>query len=59
MLDLEQQDFDLAKSEFQNPSNQILYLTLCEIFFLEIFENDSIAFSRTICQNLIEVFFKW
>lgn len=60
MLDLQPlEDFNSLKSEFQNPSCHTLYLTLCEILFMEVFESNPISFSRNVCQDLIEVFFKW
>lgn len=59
MLDIDQpEDFNTLKSEFQNPSCHVLYMTLCELICLELFENDPITFSCNICQDIIDLFFK-
>jgi hypothetical protein len=58
MLDIDQiNEFDESKSEFQNPSCDLLYKILCELTSLELFATDSLDFSRTICSNIFELFF--
>jgi len=60
MLDKELDHVDTYiayKSEFQNPSCQMMYVSICEMIFLELFVSDDFSrqFSKTICTNMISV----
>ena len=58
MLDKEQMsEFNEYKGEFQNPSCYLLYTNLCELICLELYSNDPISLSRSICPSLIDLFF--
>lgn len=48
-------EFRVFKSEFQNPSCHLLYVTLCELMCLDLFAIDPLAVNKSICTRLIEV----
>lgn len=58
MLDTNQAtEFSEYSSEFQNPSSHLLYTILCELICLELYTNDSLAFTRTISTSIFDLFF--
>lgn len=58
MLDKDQSlEFNKSKSEFQNPSCHMLYMTLCELMSLELFAHDPDTFIKSICPNIVDMFF--
>jgi hypothetical protein len=50
-------EFNSFKSEYQNPSCHLFYITLCELLCLELFSQDSKTLASNICSNLINMFF--
>ncbi|CAF0729586.1 unnamed protein product [Brachionus calyciflorus] len=51
------QNLTSFKSEFQNPSCHMLYVTLCELISLELFTMDPNVFTKRISTSIIEMFF--
>jgi hypothetical protein len=50
-------EFNSFKSEYQNPSCHLFYITLCELLCLELFAHDPKTLASNMCSNLINMFF--
>ena len=49
-------EFNIFKSEFQNPSCHLLYFSLCELICIELFTNNPKSLTNSICTNIIDMF---